>query len=225
MSMYTENKEWLHQLFDMLEAHFGSEVEFVLHDMTRDYSHTIVDIRNGEITGREIGGTGDILGLEYLRGESPQETYFNCLEYTKDGKALRSSTLFLRDNEGKPALCIAINEDLTKALEFQNYIKSKTRFDNPVEYHPGRGDVTDMLNFLMSEAQLRIGKSISEMKKADKIEYVRFLDEHGAFLITYSNVKVCEALNISNFTLYNYLKYIRGESSETDTSNDEEKAH
>ena len=211
MTIYEQQKDYLHKLFDMLEAHFGPEVEFVLHDLTKEYEHTIVDIRNGHITGREIGGTGDILGLRYLSGESPEETYYNCLEYTKDGKALRSSTLFLRDEKGDPAIAIAINEDVTKTLEIENYLHSKSRFSNPSDYV--RGDVNEMLQHLMFEAQLQVGKSLDEMSRADKIEYIRYLDTHGAFLITYSNVKVCEALNISNFTLYSYLKMIRGEET------------
>ena len=85
MLSYQENKEWLHKLMDLLEAHFGPDVEFVLHDLTLDYEHTIVDIRNGHITGREIGGTGDILGLEYIRNASEDNgTYYNFIEYTKE---------------------------------------------------------------------------------------------------------------------------------------------
>ena len=210
MSMYEDNKEWLHNLMDMLEAHFGKDVEFVLHDLTKDYEHTIVDIRNGGITGREVGGTGDILGLEYLHGSSPRHTYFNQLEYTNDGKALRSSTLFINDKEGNPSLCIAINEDVTKVLEIENYIHSKANFTTKGEYY--RGDVNDMLRHLMSDAQMQVGKPTSAMTKADKMKYIKYLDDHGAFLITYSNTRVCEVLNISGFTLYNYLKTIRGEN-------------
>ena len=105
MLSYQANKEWLHKLMDLLEAHFGPDVEFVLHDLTLDYEHTIVDIRNGHITGREIGGTGDILGLEYIRNASEDNgTYYNFIEYTKEGKTLRSSTLFLRDEDGNPSV-------------------------------------------------------------------------------------------------------------------------
>ena len=104
MLSYQANKEWLHKLMNLLEAHFGPDVEFVLHDLTLDYEHTIVDIRNGHITGREIGGTGDILGLEYIRNASEDNgTYYNFIEYTKEGKTLRSSTLFLRDEDGTAA--------------------------------------------------------------------------------------------------------------------------
>ena len=212
MLSYQANKEWLHKLMDLLEAHFGPDVEFVLHDLTLDYEHTIVDIRNGHITGREIGGTGDILGLEYIRNASEDNgTYYNFIEYTKEGKTLRSSTLFLRDEDGNPSVCIAINEDITKSLELERYLHRRNRVDtdqpNEDKY---RGDVNDMLQHLMDQAQLMVGKNSAHMTKEDKLRYLEFLDKHGAFLITYSNAQVCKALNISQFSLYNYLRMIRG---------------
>lgn len=212
MLSYQANKEWLHKLMDLLEAHFGPDVEFVLHDLTLDYEHTIVDIRNGHITGREIGGTGDILGLEYIRNASEDNgTYYNFIEYTKEGKTLRSSTLFLRDEDGNPSVCIAINEDITKSLELERYLHSRNRVntDQPNE-DKYRGDVNDMLQHLMDQAQLMVGKNSAHMTKEDKLRYLEFLDKHGAFLITYSNAQVCKALNISQFSLYNYLRMIRG---------------
>ena len=51
---YCSMQPWIHQILDLLEAHFGSSVEFVVHDLTLNYEHTIVDIRNGEITGLAI---------------------------------------------------------------------------------------------------------------------------------------------------------------------------
>ena len=216
MHSYQENKHLLHQLFDLLEAHFGSNVEIVLHDLTLDYEHTIVDIRNGHITGREIGGTGDILGLEFIRNASAKDTYYNRIEYTQDGKTLRSSTLFLRDENGNPAISIAINEDITKVVELENYLQSQSRLFDPHPRDYYRGDVTEMLQHLMDLAQLQIGKNTALMTKQDKLQYIKFLDEHGAFLITYSNTRVCEALNISQFTLYNYLRIVRGEKNPED---------
>ena len=48
-----ENKtKWLGSIMDMMEAHFGKDVELVLHDLEADYEKTIIDIRNGEVTGR-----------------------------------------------------------------------------------------------------------------------------------------------------------------------------
>jgi predicted transcriptional regulator YheO len=49
------------------------------------------------------------------------------------------------------------------------------------------------------------------MRLADKLRFVRFLDEKGAFLITRSGDAVCDFLKISKYTLYRYLELIRGE--------------
>lgn len=66
-----------------------------MHDLSLDYEHTIVDIRNGEVTGRKVGGTGDLLGLRALRYNGSNEgNCFNTLTYAENGKILRSSTLF-----------------------------------------------------------------------------------------------------------------------------------
>ena len=106
---YCSMQPWIHQILDLLEAHFGSSVEFVVHDLTLNYEHTIVDIRNGEITGRQIGDTGDILGLQVLRGteNNSDDNFYQNISFTKDGRTVRSSTLFLRDTQGTPTVCIA----------------------------------------------------------------------------------------------------------------------
>ena len=58
----------LQQILTLISNHFGAKCEVVLHDLTKDYNSTIVDIRNGELTNRKIGGCGSNLGLEVLRG-------------------------------------------------------------------------------------------------------------------------------------------------------------
>ena len=46
-SYYKQNKKLITDILDILEGHFGKNVEFVVHDLSLDYEHTIVDIRNG----------------------------------------------------------------------------------------------------------------------------------------------------------------------------------
>ena len=66
-TLYDDWDTW-QRLMSMLEYQFGSNCEIILHDLTKDYNHTIVDIRNGHITDRNIGDCGSNLGLEVLRG-------------------------------------------------------------------------------------------------------------------------------------------------------------
>ena len=109
MAFTKDNQELIRQVFDLLARHFGDEVELVLHDYTHDYEHTIVDIRNGHITGRQTGDTGDILGLEVLRGTVEDGNSYNLTNDTNDDRILRSSTQFIRDEQGNVVACIAIN--------------------------------------------------------------------------------------------------------------------
>lgn len=88
-SYYKQNKKLITDILDILEGHFGKNVEFVVHDLSLDYEHTIVDIRNGEVTGRKVGGTGDLLGLRALRYNGSNEgNCFNTLTYAENGKIL-----------------------------------------------------------------------------------------------------------------------------------------
>ena len=200
------------KLTEFLGQALGPDYEVALHDMT-DKNRSIVAIANNHISGREIGAPLTNVALKILMDKS-YETQDYRLHYcglSAEGKTLRSSTLFLRDEDGNPSVCIAINEDITKSLELERYLHSRNRVatDQPNE-DKYRGDVNDMLQHLMDQAQLMVGKNSAHMTKEDKLRYLEFLDKHGAFLITYSNAQVCKALNISQFSLYNYLRMIRG---------------
>jgi predicted transcriptional regulator YheO len=65
------------------------------------------------------------------------------------------------------------------------------------------------MNFLIEEAQTHVGKPLSQMQQADKLQFIHFLDQKGAFLITRSGDAVCDFLDISKYTLYRYLKIVR----------------
>ena len=211
MKSIDEQMGLLKKFMDMLEEHFGEELEVVLHDLTLDYEHTIVDIRNNHITGREIGDCGDNLGLEVLRGTISDGDRHNYVNYTKDGKILRSSTIFMRDDDGKIIGSLCINQDITKAVEFEKYLGRRNR--HKVKHADMfTKDVNTLLDELISQASMEVGKHCETMNKDEKMQFLKFLDERGAFLISKSTTKVCNVLGISKFTLYNYLETIRGES-------------
>lgn len=209
MESYEENKELFTEILDLLEKHFGSNVEFVIHDLKLDYEPTIVDIRNGHITGRKAGDTGDLLGLKALHND-PSANCYNTLNYTESGRILCSSTFFFRNRKGKAVAAFGINEDITESIKYEQYLHAQNRVElmgDPMELY--RGDVNKMLDYLIDSAILEVGKNASAMTREEKLHIVESLDKKGAFLITKSGQKVCQALEISKFTLYNYLETVR----------------
>ena len=203
-----ENKtKWLGSIMDMMEAHFGKDVELVLHDLEADYEKTIIDIRNGEVTGRTVGDGGDNLGLEVVRGTVKNGSKYNYINYTDDGKVLKSSTLFLRDESGRPVYALAINEDVTQMWQFEKYLREKNQSGRESDVIVR--DVNKLLEDSIKDAQLMIGKSYASMDKSDKQTFIKYLDDRGIFLISKSTQRICELLDIAKCTLYNYLDLAR----------------
>lgn len=207
--------DYFKKLLDMMENHFGKNNEIVLHDLTQDYNHTIIDIRNGHITGRSIGDCGSNLGLEVLRGTVVNGDRYNYITHTKDGKVLRSSSMYFY--EGKKVIgSLCINTDITEELRYENYLHAKNNYsfhENEKEEVFAK-DVNHLLDYFIEEGQRIIGKPAVFMDKKDKLEFLKYLDNVGAFLISKSNVRIGKLLGISKGTLYSYLEIIHGENED-----------
>ena len=215
----------LKRLVQMLAAQFGRNSEIVLHDLSKDYEHTIVAIENNWITGRNIGDGGTNLGLEVLRNPpSLNGDLYNYFNKTPDGHTLRSSTLYFRDDEGKVIGSLCINTDITGIMEFQNSLRELTMLPQEQgrsveEVFTNR--VEDLIDYFFRQSEKIIGKQIAEMNKEEKIEVLRYLEDKGFFLINRSGEEACKILGMSKFTLYKYLGIIRKKSAEEAENNTE----
>ena len=67
-------------LLKLLKNQFGMESEFILHDWSKGYDHSVVAIENGHITNRKIGDCGSNLGLEVIRGTATSDMKCNYKE-------------------------------------------------------------------------------------------------------------------------------------------------
>ncbi|MCI8455353.1 MAG: transcriptional regulator [Lachnospiraceae bacterium] len=194
-------------IFDMLEAHMGKDTELVLHDLNNensDYEHTIIDIRNGHITGRTVGGSGTDDGLTAVRGIIQSPDASTEFASTADGHILRCTSQYIHDEKQKVIGSICINQDLSRALAAEQYLHDY----NLHESSDSTAFVTDIyaaMNDFIQEAFEYIGKPAEEMTREDMKRFVQYLDKRGVFTITKSSTKICNMLNISKYTLYKYL--------------------
>lgn len=198
----------LTQLAHGIAAQFGPKCEVVIHDLTsEDHTSTIVAIENGHVTGRKPGDGPSHVVLEALHSvRSPLQDHLAYLTRTQDGKILKSSTLFLRDNHGEVVAIFGINYDITLLLAAQGMLEEMTAIPQPEqEPEPICQNVSDLLNELINQSVRRVGKPVALMTREDKIRAVRFLNDTGAFLITKSSDKISKFFGISKYTLYSYL--------------------
>lgn len=210
----------LTQIMNLLEYQLGIHSEIVLHDLSKDYDKTIVDIRNGHITSRRIGDCGSNLGLEVISGTSKEGDTFNYITHTRDGKILRSSSIYLKNASGKVRYAICINTDITDTVRFESFLKGYNRYDvtgnHEVVDEIFVNNVQDLLEELVTRGETMIGKKAAEMNKAEKIRLLDFLDSKGAFLIAKSSERICKVLDVSKFTFYNYLEIAKNGEDKSD---------
>jgi predicted transcriptional regulator YheO len=210
--------DFLSSLVKGIAKQFGKNCEVVLLDLTQYEKYgsgLIVLIENGHVTGRKVGDTGTNLGLEVLRGTDQEGDKYNYLTKTKDGRMLRSATMYIRNSQGKPIGCICINFDITGLMMAENAIKEFTDLSkiNTDVKEVFVNNVNDVLAVLIQEAQELIGVPVAHMTKEDKMKGIKYLDQKGAFLIQKAGDKICDYFNISKYTLYNYLDIVRSEQN------------
>ena len=109
-------------LLKILKNQFGPESEFILHDWSKGYDHSVVAIENGHITNRKIGDCGSNLGLEVIRGTATSDMKCNYVTKTRDGKVLLSATMYIKNDEGKALGALCINTDISKKIEIKEYL-------------------------------------------------------------------------------------------------------
>lgn len=195
-----------------LTAIFGTNCEVVLHDLTDSYESTVVMIENGHVTDRRVGDCGSNLGLEVLRGTVSNGDKYGYFTNTRDGRVLRSSSVYIRDGEGKVIGCLCVNFDVSNLMVADKTIRSLiSNGEGEKEEEFFVNDVNQLLDALLKKAMEEVGKPVSYMTRDDKIRVVKYLDQKGAFLITKSGNRICQFLDISKFTLYSYLDEVHSE--------------
>ncbi|MEG1857370.1 MAG: helix-turn-helix transcriptional regulator [Pseudoflavonifractor sp.] len=205
--------QFLFQLAKGLAQQFGPNCEVVVHDLASgDPDSSIVAIENGGVTGRKVGDGPSHVVLEALRSDHKELCdHLSYLTKTKDGKILKSSTIYIRNDDGMAIGIFAINYDITLMLAMEDNLRQLTATAAPQE-EPERisRNVSDLLDELIDQSVALVGKPVALMSKDDKVKAIQFLNSTGAFLITKSGDKVCKFFGISKYTLYSYIDENKG---------------
>lgn len=200
----------LKQIAHGITQQFGGNCEVVIHDLTDNNTESsIIAIENGHVTSRKPGDGPSHVVLEALHGDrSNLRDHLNYLTKTKDGKILKSSTIYIRDDSGEAIGVFGINFDITSLLMIENSIKPLISVETGSEKkEPERisQNVNELLEELIEQSVKLVGKPVALMTKDDKINAIQFLNNTGAFLITKSGDKVSRYFGISKYTLYSYI--------------------
>lgn len=201
--------ELLTQIAHGVATEFGTSCEVVIHDLTkRDLESSIVYIENGHVSNRSLGDAPSGIVLETLHKDpSLLQDRLSYLTKTDDGRILKSSTMYVRGDNGVIEYIFSLNYDITGLITMDNALKSLITTEQEADNQPKKitHNVNDLLDMLIEQSVALVGKPVALMNKDDKVTAIQYLNDAGAFLITKSGDKVSNYFGISKFTLYSYM--------------------
>ena len=205
------NLEAIAQMIPSLKAMLGPRHEVILHDLSHVESSIVM--LEGDVTHRKIGGPATDYLLKLLReGGDGAENSVNYKTVLPNGRLLRSSTIFIRDEEGRIIGSLCFNQDLTDYIVARNLIEENTLFGQ-TEVEPPKEtfaqDIGEVMESVVDTEITLFQKPVVYMQKEDKLCIVAKLEQKGVFAIKNAVEYVAECLGVSNFTVYNYLKEVR----------------
>lgn len=203
-------------LVDFIAAIAGPHCEVVLHD-TSSVDNSIIAIRNSHVSGRQTGGPLTDLGLKLLREEAyhTQDILVNYPARTRDGKPLRSSTLFIKDDDGGIAGMLCVNVDLSGALQARKFIDDFLQNTGREEREAEKSGKAcpETMNTSVEELMLTLMEKVLEnmdipperLSPEEKISIVHKLNDMGFFLLKGAVAEAARYLKTSESTIYRYL--------------------
>lgn len=213
-------------LVEFIGSFLPPNCEIVLHDIN-NIDKSIVAMKNNYISGREIGAPITDFGLMLLKDKvyEKKDYILNYSSKTKNGKILRSSTYFIKDDDNKLIAMLCVNIDLseTKTIEsffdrfFSVYLNNNT--DNEIIKDDNVKNDVDIIEHFENSVDDIVGNVVKQnlaklnipperLSADERIEIVDKLNENGIFLIKGSVAEAAKQLKVSENTIYRYINKI-----------------
>ena len=234
-------------LVDFLGKILGPKTEVVLQNV-RDFSHSVVAIANGNLSGRTIGSPATDLVLHIWRNhEYDQHNYLtHYAGYTIQGHPVVSSTLFVRNSRGRVIGFLCINFDSSAFRQASKELRRASAYLDALgladpaavlnddraaseesDAETGTGQSTrevlsvntdEVVTHNIAEFAAELGILPARMNRQERLQLITRLDGSGGFLVKGSVDTVARALGISSPSVYRYLHTIRNAAADPDQS-------
>ncbi|TFW20965.1 helix-turn-helix transcriptional regulator [Duganella callida] len=222
----------LRPIVPMLAAMAGPHLEVVLHDVSRP-ACSVIAIANGHISGRAVGSSvlegpqNDKGFAAATRIRSPDGAVHSLVEdyvtVTASGRALRSASAIFRDASGQPFATLCLNADLSGFQAAHGWLAqmlapvaqamsmvAQTPAPVPAAAPaaPSQTQMDALMRQIISEA-VGPGGSAQSMSREAKIQAVGAMQRRGLFIVKGGVERAAAALQVSRFTIYNYMEQLR----------------
>lgn len=188
----------------------GKRSEVVLY--SKDNPNIIDFISGDNVTKRKVGDKITEFEKEIMDiVNDRKKSILNYKSVVKEGRTIKTSILITKDCEDNILRYIGINTDVTDFIAYRNALDDLLNFtniDTTTEIKEKNDNIEYILHNIVDETIKDIGIPITYLKKKDKVDIVRKLNNKNLFLIKGSIEYVAKKLLVSRYTIYNYLEEI-----------------
>ena len=209
-------------LVEFLGKAIGPHCEVVLHDVSSP-ENSIIAIANGHVSGRSVGGPLTDLVLKVmkdgLKGNRPFISNYNAR--LKNNATCRSGSYFIKDANDKIIGVLCVNLDISKLMETRKFIDELIGTQEPVAVSSAPiaetidvfenlpESIDDVLNAIIDKVLKDFPVPPERMSVEEKIDVVKRSNEHGLFLLKGGLSELAKRMQLSEATIYRYLKKIK----------------
>lgn len=230
------NFDFLIRFLEGLQKFLGDHCEIIIHDYRKGYDHTIVYALNARVSGREVGGSphGGMI-TQFGKDIEPYRQSIQYFDTSQKDHFFKSCTTLIEDENHKIVGSVCLNMDVSDLFLAQNALQAFLQY--PAASSPSlasaasasdtasaaesasseafilKKNVDEIVQHYMQQAESLVGKPMSLMNKEEKVKALDYLDQKGVFKISKTSLLLCEALQISKYTLYSYLDEARNSRS------------
>lgn len=204
-------------LAEFLHKTLGSEYEIILHDF-EDEKHSIIFLANEHISGRSKENPFTDSTFDFIRDKTAIDNDYVISHkgITQNNKVIRSSSLFIKDDNNKLIGMLCINFDGSKYVNLAKNILQLTNMENAsienerlhhydfIDNTPN--DIIEVAENLLDDALDYSDIPVGRLNQEEKIDIVRKLNNKGVFRLKGAVTEVAEKLGVSEATLYRYIR-------------------
>lgn len=192
----------LEQVAQGLGETFAPFCEVVLHDL-RDADHSIVAIHN-KLSGREVGDATTELGLARIADESYPQVLSNYANTLPDGRQAKSTSIGIKDADGKYLAALCMNIDLTLFGALQGMLRQFGGIDTGVRVAETLEPAgAEAIRRRIDEFAARTSSTPRSLKADERRALMRELRQSGCMDVRRAAEIVAAHLGVSRATVYN----------------------
>jgi predicted transcriptional regulator YheO len=197
--------EQLKQVADALGRTFAPFCEVVLHDLLHP-EHAVLAIHNN-LSGREVGHPATELGLARILDPEYEQVIANYPNQFADGRQVKSTSIGIKDSEGRYIAALCMNIDMTLFRGFQGMLSQFAAVQGSAPTQETLDPAgADAIRARIDRFAARLATTPRSLKAEDRRALLKELKQAGLLEVRRAMETVAAHLGVSRAAVYTYAK-------------------